>query len=231
MNFFKCVLVILVAAALQGCMLAGKMTRIVSEHYVKKGSLKQIDNSDWLTVNSDKLPKINGFCNTRYKRFFTIPLLVYTYSDEMIECKVNPKMYVNSIITEINKLTQSGINSSKIIGKKVELAIYSIPVTFHHHYNNHFIAVQFLFQNVTLSFTKNELYNKASAIEIQYTIRDKETLTVIKSGTLSSSVQSQYYIKNYSQRRKIFVQDYLYSFDNNIENSCRQIATDLFNQL
>lgn len=231
MRLYRLVLILLGTAIIQSCMLSGKMTKIVSEHYVKKGSFTQADNTDWLIVNSNNLQRVQGYCKTRYNRFFTIPLIVYTYSDEKMECHVNPRIYVNSLIKEINTLTQSEINSAKIKGKQIELTVNSLPSKFNHHYNNHFIALDFLFRSMTLSFTKNELYTKGSGIEINYIIRVKETLEVIKTGTLNSFVAADYYQKNYGQRRKFFVQDYLYSFDNKLENACRQIAQDLINQL
>ncbi|MGZ3898843.1 MAG: hypothetical protein ACXVO9_11605 [Bacteroidia bacterium] len=206
------------------------MTRIISEHYAKARTSKPED-TNWLTVKTDSLPHINGFCKVRYQSFFTVPLLVYTYSEERMECKINPKIYVNEIVTELTKKLREPVNENKISGKIIELSVNYVPTTFYHRYNSHYVALQVIFSNVYFSVTNNELNNKASSIRVSYVIRDAASSGVIRAGFLTAGIPGNYYKKSYSQRRKYFVQDYLSSFDRNLEYSSTQIANDLINQL
>ena len=210
-------------------MLTGKMTRIVSEHYAK-AKLSIPENTSWLIIKTDSLPRINGFCQARYQSYFTIPLLIYTYSEERMECKINPKIYVNEIVNELTRKLGDRENENKISGKVIELSVNYVPTTFYQRYNSHYVSLQVLFSNIYFSVINNEINNKASSIRVSYVIRDASA-NVIRSGFLSAGTPGNYYRKNYSQRRRYFVEDYISSFDKNLQYSASQIAGDLINQL
>lgn len=230
-NYLKFLFILSIALLLQGCMLTGKMTKLVSEYYAPKKSLRVNDNTNWLIIKTDSLPRVNGYCQTRYNRFFTVPLIIYTYSAENIECKVNPKMYVNSIVAEINRLSQSTSTNKLLSGKIIELSVNNIPMVFNHNYDNHYVSLQFFFQNIGLSITKNELFYKKNSLRVSYKIQDAATLTLLKQGYLSEPFSGAYYLKNYGQRRKNFVKDFIAAYDNDLENACKMIALNLINQL
>jgi hypothetical protein len=231
MKLTRACVLLLVPLVLQQCMLSGKMTRIVSEHYAPKAKLRIQETPNWLEVKTDNLPRINGYCQVNYNRFFTVPLIVYFYSDEKIQCSVNPKIYVNRLIDELTRsLTTNGIES-KISGKKIEITVTSLPLTFHHRYYSHYAALQLLFNNLYFSISENELSNKAGSLAVDYVIRDNSAQNIIKAGSLSAGIPGSFVTKNYSQRRKFFVQDYISTFDMNVETSVKQICTDLINQL
>ncbi|MBA3663586.1 MAG: hypothetical protein H0W61_05175, partial [Bacteroidetes bacterium] len=171
---------------LPGCMLTGKMTKLVSEHYAPKSRLTIPDNISWLTVSTDSLKRINGYCESKYNSFFAVPLLVYTYSQEGIECRVNPKIYVNRIVTDLeNKMKEQGAEG-KITGKKLELSFTNIPTTFFHRYTSHYVALQLVFNNLYFSIRNNELSNRASTLRLNYVLRDAATNTIIKTGTVDT---------------------------------------------
>lgn len=189
MLFKKTTVLFLVVIALQSCMLKSKMTKIVTEHYTKKEALKPVVNAN-VTVNTDALARIPGYCRSSYQRFYTVPLLVYTFSSEAIRCQVNPNIYVNATNKEINKLLEG--NKEKLDNKQVEISFTNIPNAFNHNYKNHFIALQFLFFGFTLSTNKNEMYYPIGFIKLNYVVRDKTTQTILKQGELSEQIANLY---------------------------------------
>ncbi len=228
-NTILCVLFVFIV--LQSCMLSSKMDKIVSKYYVQKHGLKPIDNKNNFVVNTDSLQKINGFCKSNYKSFYTVPLLVYFYSTERIKCTINPRFYVNTLITEINKLLESEANQGKLNDKTIELSFKNIPTTFNHHYtNNSFVALIFLTQ-LSLSFTKDELYYPQSNLKISYIIKDKGTSTIIKQGVLTE-ILTNANDKRYSiYKRKYFVENFVTSYDNTMQTICQSLAQQLINEL
>jgi len=229
MIFFRLLTLAFILIIGQSCMLTGKMDRIVSEHYATK-SLKIPTTAHNIIVHSDSLPWINGYCKSRYNRFFTVPLIIYTYSDEMIQCKINPRIFASVIVNELNALIAQENNPDKLNGKTIEIWINDIPATISHRYTNHFVFFQLVVNSLTLSFTKNEMFNKKGDIRVRYLIRDN-SMNVLKQGTLTENVLYQYDFKSTGQRRKYFVQNYLHSFDRELETSSKKIAQSIINEI
>jgi hypothetical protein len=227
MKLLRLTSVVILFLLLQGCMLSGKMTRIVSEYYAPKAKLRVEETPAWLTVKTDNLERINGYCQANYKRFFTVPLIVYVYSDEKIQCAINPKIYVNTFTSALQK---QGLDN-KLNGKILEISFDHIPTTFNHRYYSHFVAVQLFIQNMYFSVTENELSNKAGEIRATYKLIDPGTLSVIKTGTLTAGIPANFYVKNYSERRLYFVRDYISSFDAQLEGAINQLTANLIYQL
>ncbi len=228
MSFKRIAFLFLVFVALQSCMLKSKMTKIVTEHYTKKEALKPVTNTN-VTVNTDALPRIPGYCRSSYQRFYTVPLLVYFFSKEVIRCQVSPNIYVNAVNKEINKLFES--NKEKLNNKQLEITFTNIPNAFNHSYKNHFIAIQYLFFGITISTNKNEMYYPIGFIKLNYVLRDKTTQNILKQGELSEQISNLYVKKEYYQSRKHFVEDFVTLHDNNTTNACQLIAQKLINEL
>jgi hypothetical protein len=205
-------------------MLTGKMDKIVSEHYAKTNSLKPPDNKNDFWINTDSLPKINGFCKSDFENFYIVPLFVYFYSTENIKCTVNPKLYVNTTVSEINKLLENDHNLKKLSGKKIEISFVHIPNTFNHQYKNHFILLQVLILKAYLSISKNKMYYAQGNFKINYIIRDKETLSILKQGSLNETIPFYLVEKQRKQSRKIFAEKFVTSYDNNMTKLCQTIA-------
>lgn len=224
----KFTILFLVFTALQSCMLKSKMNKIVTEHYTKKEALKPV-NVDNLKINTDLIRPLPGYCRSSYQRFYTVPLLVYFFSREVIRCQVNPNIYVNATNREINKLLES--NKEKLDNKQIEIAYTSIPNSFNHSYKNQFVSIQFLFFGITLSINKNEMYYPIGFIKLNYVVRDKTTQAILKQGELTEQIPNLYVTKSQYQRRKHFVEDFVTLYDNNTTNACQLIAQKLVNEL
>lgn len=208
-------------------MLTSKLDKIVIEHYAKKQALKPIESKNNSVIFTDSLKRINGFCKTEYKSFFTIPLIFYYYSKEKIFCRINPKFYANTILAEFNDRLKDESKSKKLDGKTIEIIFNTIPTSFYHQYTNHFVLVQY----ANLSFSKDELYNERDDLKISYIIRDNQTSQIIKRGRVENQFLSNSYRKAFRERRKTFIRNFVATFDNNLQFSCRQIAQYLINEL
>lgn len=228
MNCKRLIGLLIIAALLQGCMLSGKMTRIVSEYYAPKAKLRMQESPAWLSIKTDSLQRVYGYCEARYKRFFTVPLLFYTYSDEKMECKINPKIYANFLSSALQKqLTAAGMEN-KLSGKVLEVSLSQVPSTFYHRYYSHYIILQNLLH---FSITENELSNRAGTVRLSYILRDQTTQNIIKAGVLSAPVAGSFYTKYYSERRLYFVQNFVATFDRQLQTAIDQLSTDLIYQL
>jgi hypothetical protein len=212
---------------LQGCMLTGKMDKIVSEYYAKKRVLKPIENNNSSVIPIDSLKRINGFCKSEYKNFFTVPLIFYYYSKEKILCRINPKIYANAILSEFNDQLIKAVDDKKLNGKTIEIIFNNIPTSFIHSYKDHLLIVQY----ANMSFVKDEVYNEGSDLRISYIIRNKQTLQVIKKGRVIEPFPGSFYRKTYGERRKVFIKNFVTTFDEHLQVSCKQIAQLLIKEL
>ncbi len=216
----------------QGCMLTSKMDKIVSGYYANKSSLNSLNNKNNFLINTDSLKRLNGFCKSEYKSFYTVPLLVYTYSNEKIKCTVNTKFYVNAFVNELNKLLDLEYNKQKLDNKTIELFFTRIPNSFTHSYYSHTIIIQFLFGNgITLAFREDEMYYPQNKITLNYVIRDKSTSGVLKQGNFSELVNKAYSKKGYYEGRRYFVEDFVQAYDNTMQYNCTLIAQKLVDEL
>ncbi|MBL7913309.1 MAG: hypothetical protein JNJ41_19760 [Bacteroidia bacterium] len=204
------------------------MTKIVTDHYAKKEALKPV-NVDNLKINTDLIRSVPGYCRSSYQRFYTVPLLVYFFSREIIRCQVNPNIYVNATNKEINKLLES--NKEKLDNKQIEIAYTSIPNSFNHSYKHQVVSLQFLFFGFTFYTNKNETYSPIGFIKLNYVVRDKTTQSIIKQGELTEQIANLYTLKNSYESRKKFVEDFVNLYDINTTNACQLIAQNLVNQL
>jgi hypothetical protein len=221
---------VLVLFTLQSCMLCSRMDKLVSQHYARKQALKPIEEKANVSINTTALNKVNGFCRSRYKRFFTIPLLIYTYSDERIQCDVNPKIYAGLIVRELYSKMETEEWRGKLDGKILYLNFGSIPSRFTHNYENHFIALPIFYTSINLSYTKEEGFSERKGMYLSYTIKDNSG-NILKQGELEQTVNNTYIKRPWSQWRKHFIQDFISNFDGNFEEACRALSDKLLNVL
>lgn len=226
---FRAVFVVLMAITFSSCMLTSKMDKIVSEHYAGRASLRMPENTGDLVITSEGLPRVNGYCNSRYNHFFTVPLLVYTYSAESINCNINPTIYTSLISNEISRLLKNHPEKSE--NRIIEVSITGMPSSFAHKYNNHFVFVQFVFNNITLSFTKNELFNTHGSVVLNFTVKNKSTLETLNSGSVNVGLPYLQKIKFDNIQRKRFVQYYIGAFDEELSNASKAAAQNLIDKL
>ncbi len=183
-------------------MLRSKMDKIVTEYYAKKKQiLKPIESGNNSVIVIDSLKRVNGFCKSDSKSFFTVPLLFYYYSKEKILCRVNPKIYANAILSEIDGQLNTGDANRKLAGKTIEVIFSNIPSFFYHNYAEHFLVIQY----ANLSFAKEEVYNPAGDLRINFVIRDNQTSQIIKKGRVTEQFINTYFRKNYGERRNTFI--------------------------
>jgi hypothetical protein len=95
-------------------MLTSKMDKIVSKHYAGAKAITSLDNRNAIAFNMDSLPKINGFCKSRYNAFYSIPIVIYVETREEIKCEINSKYYAYSTINELNNLLDRETNQLKL---------------------------------------------------------------------------------------------------------------------
>ncbi len=218
---------------LQSCMLPGKVDKVVSMHFAQSGGLKQIEptNPD-LYVNTDSLQRINGYCKSELKRFFTVPLFVYNYWGEKIRCTINPRIYARHVVLELEQMMKSAETDSAFKNKTIELHFTRMPSTFYHNYNFH--AVYLLY--TTVNFQKSECYNfpnaeKTDKIAVTYTIRDKQDQRILKSGKFIQWCEVTYLQKQPFERKKQFLEMYVQNYDARMKEAGTNLAREIVYEL
>jgi hypothetical protein len=204
---------IAVVVSLQGCMLAGRMTKTVSRHYAREDVFSPPPSKYISVVNTDKLQKVNGFCKTEYKRFFFVPLLIYNLSSEKIKCTVNPKVFTNYIVGKIDSALVAEGLAGTLETKSLEIHFNAVPTTFFHRYNYHlFYIFTFYF-----GFVKEEMYNYKESeatlpISFDYLLRDRETSSIIKQGEISRYSTFNKMNRDFGTR-KYLLREYVEKYD------------------
>lgn len=228
-NITKIIFSLVAIATFQSCMLTSTFDKAIAEHYGKKNPFKPVNHNHALSVTTDKLPKVNGFSRSKYNRFFTIPLLIYTYSEEKITCQVNPKSYVNTILNEIDSLLNTDSIKKKFGKKSLELSVESIPTSFQHRYFNHFISLQILLGQIPASFSKNEIFNTQGSIRVIYKLKDSLD-NVVKISAVNQTTR-EYYGKIKWSRRYKNLKNYIQDFDSNLDFTLKQVAKEIIYDL
>jgi hypothetical protein len=222
-------LILLNAVMLQSCMLNSKMEKIVSRHYARQ-KFTLADDTAPLEIRTDSLKRVNGFCRSGFQRFFTVPLLVYTYSEEKIKCDINPKIMVNSIVTILRERLAAENVRTAMQGKTLQLHFLEVPSVFYHQYSNSYVMLP-LFVVQTLSFTKEELWNNYSRYRIYYSLRDDVSGRVLKSGYLYQQVANETVRKSPGERRRRCVENFVGIFDDNLQAAGRELALQVLNEI
>jgi hypothetical protein len=211
-------------------MLSSRMDKLVSEYYAKNGSLKPIEDKGNVVFNSSALQRVPGFCRSRYKNYFAIPLIFYTYASEKINCQVNPKIYAGAISRYIYAELGADSLPQKLQGKTLEISFNELPCTFFHRYQDHYVILQYGFN---MSFSNEDMADQGGRIRISYVIKDQAGNAT--QGQIEQPVSSTYYKRNYSQSRKSMIKNFIYTFDDKYINACQRAAqalsTDIRNNL
>lgn len=217
--------------AFQSCMLTSKMDKIVAKHYANIQAVNVLDNKNAISFSTDSLPKINGFCKSRYKSFYTIPLVAYIYSHEKIVCEINPKYYVNATINELNYLMESDSTKLKMENKLLELKFKKLPNTITHNFNGNFIAIQYLFGLFSLSFNFEKMYYPEGIMSVDYVIKDKATFSILKEGTVNEMIFNVSDRKGFLDSRRYFVEAFVNSFDRDMRKASQSVALKIMDKL
>jgi hypothetical protein len=207
-------------------MLSSRMDKIVSEYYAKKGSLKPVEDKGNVVFNSSALQRVPGFCRSRYKNYFTIPLLFYTYASEKINCQVNPKIYAGAISNYFYSELNADSLWPKLQGKTLEITFNELPCAFVHKYQDHYLILQYGFN---MSFSNEEMTDQGGRIRISYVIRDQAGN--VKQGQLEQPVSPTYNRRNFAQSRRTLVKNFIYTFDDKYLDACARIARALNSEI
>lgn len=105
----------------QSCLLKNKVERTVNSYYSKRSFNLQTYYTDRIVLNTKEIKSMPGFCKTHYKSFFTVPLLFYTFSKDVIKCDIIPGILINSISNEINSMAENEEYAEMFSEKEIEL--------------------------------------------------------------------------------------------------------------
>jgi hypothetical protein len=215
----------------QSCLLKNKVERTVNSYYTKRSFNLQTYYTDKIVLNTKEIPTISGFCKTNYKSFFTVPLLFYTFSKEIIKCDVNPRILINTISNEINSMAENEDYAEMFSDKEIELIFKKVPTSFYHRYRSHFVVPLFSsFFFIPSYWGKTELCNVGDSIVVNYSIRNKVSITTIKQGEIHYLLKGKQIERNGEEKIK-FIEDFYRYYDDQLLTSGNEIAKMIVNEI
>lgn len=154
MGFLKHSVCVMVLLLFSSCMTTSRMNKLVMKYYVKQSkTILTPPPSDVLEMDYSKLKNVNGYSKSKYKSFFTVPLLVYTFSKERIQCEINPKLLTWQLNERLRSYLQSSDFVDKMNGRKVVIEWRKLPNVIEHKYVSHFLALPYTYSNVSVTKT------------------------------------------------------------------------------
>lgn len=216
----------------QACMLKHTVDRTVNNYYTNRRVILASDTSSRILLNTREIQPQNSYCKAHYDSFFTVPLIIYYYSKEIICCNVNPTLLVNSVVNSLNTLAENDENLDYFSGKNIELHFHKVPTVFYHRHRSHFLFNPFpligLF--VIHYHPRSELYNHDDYVHLTYVVRDKNTQQIIKEGEIQHLLPGIYRLMN-SEKKTQFIEDFYKVYDDNMLNTGTGIAMEIINKL
>lgn len=144
----------MVLLLLSSCMTTSRMNKLVMKYYVKQSkTILTPPPSDILEMDYTKLKRVNGYSKSRYKSFFTVPLLIYTFSKERIQCEINPKLLTWQLNEKLKSYLQSSDFAEKMSNRKVVIEWQKLPNVIEHKYVSHFLALPYSYNSASITKT------------------------------------------------------------------------------
>lgn len=188
---------------LSSCMTRSRMNKLVTKYYAQKDKLiLSTPSKEQYEVNFTRLPVVNGYCHSKFKSFFTVPLLVYTFSKERIVCTINPKLVSWELTNILNKELSMEENAERIKGKKIILEWQHLPNTIEHKYVNHYVPMPRSY--IDISVTKVDFKADNGKLELICKITDAQG-TILKQLTIEETVEPVHIETYFEGRRRDFI--------------------------
>lgn len=210
-------------------MTTARMNKLVTKHYVNKNKtiLTPAVNPN-LEIDYSGLKHVNGYCNSKYKRFFTVPLLIYTFSKERIQCDINYKLITWPMIDKLNNYLGQEYYQEKLNGKKLVLEWKRLPNTIEHQYVNHFIALPFSY--VDIDVTKVHFKSDLGSINCVMKLLDASG-HVLKQVNLEESMNPILIESFFEGRRRDFIWNGLRAMDEHYNMAFHQLINSILEQI
>jgi hypothetical protein len=229
MNFLKDSVCILVMLLFSSCMTTSRMNKLVTKHYVSKhNTILKPELNQNLDMDYGSLKYINGFCKSRYKSFYTVPMLLYTFSKEQIECEINYRLITWPLIEKLNNYMGQEYYKEKFYGKKIIIAWQNLPNTLEHKYVNHFIALPFTI--VDIDVTKVHFKSDLGKIACFIKIVDSEGHE-LKSVKFEETMNPVFIETFYEGPRRDFIRNGLNIMDQRYNMAFHQLINSILKEI
>jgi len=217
-------------------MTSNRMDKLVANYYMTKDRhMLSPPSCAQYQMNYSNLGHVSGHSKTRYEKFFIIPLVFYTYSNEKMNCDINPKVLSHSFCKKLKYHLDQEYYKLKLEGRKLEIVFSSMPNTINHQYKNQvvFIPSQYYFNPIVYS-KKEEFSFAAGDLLMQCKVKDYFG-NVIKEFDVQREIQPIFYETEHEGMRKDFIYfglDKLSAqYDDAYEGIVMQILDELSNGL
>jgi hypothetical protein len=213
--------------ALQGCMLPGRLTRLVATTLPKPPLDAPPELPARVTVVTDSIRGPYMGVNTKLKQFFAVPLLVYTYSREKMECVISAKRYTTVLRTQFASLCASESYREKLKDLECRITVKQVPAKLFHVYNGHFVALPL----VRFSVHDELMYYPAGEIVIEYTLTRDATPEVVRRGELRYPLYEMKFNRDMWHTRRELVASFTNALNDYLTIRCEQAAQSVLDQI
>jgi hypothetical protein len=192
------------------------------------------NGNDIVFVKRDNSPPKKTYCTCDRKKYLLVPLVVVNYLERKIDCSVDPQIFEDLFIEEINSQISRYYSSSADAGIKIVLSFQKVPRTYSAHFKGHCFIIPLPPFVIGLRGGNQKIGSPADSLSISYSIynsKENGAATVIREGTLAQVCTPILLKRDRGVKRKQFVEDYLNSWDVNMRYFNTRLAMQLLNQL
>ena len=217
-------IVFLVSICFTSCLTSRKFDAFVGEQY--NNQVTKIDKrkkSD-IIITSAYTPASEDISNTVTKTSKFLPLLVYWSFDYRHTCTLNPLIAVNSFTNTVNTMAAKTLES-KLEGKKLELKVEQVPLSFALVDKAHMIFL------LVYAITWDKIYMEPDFKDLVVSYTLSENGQVAKTGKITMKGTADKKGLRYFQSWKSAISEYLVEYNLGITNLSRSFMVRLAEEL
>jgi hypothetical protein len=209
-----------------------RMDKLVGMFYTEKSTqVITPPTNEYFDVDYTKLKHMNYYSQSRYKAFFVVPLLFYTFSKEKIHCDINPKLIAYDLHMELKKTLEQEYYKNKLADKHIYIQLIKLPNWIEHKYVSNFIALPTRYSvGSGISVREVTFTSDSGNVVLKCGITDKAG-NVLKIMEITKHLDPVY-VETYAEgRRKYFIYNGLSILDSKYNRIYKEIITEIVQEL
>ncbi len=230
--FARAAFFVLCASVLCSCMTAHRMDKLVTNHYTQKGrNLLVPPVNDYFDLDYSKVKHLNYFTESKYRAFFTVPLLFYTFSKEKIYCAINPKLVAYDFYMELQNTLSQEYYKSKLTDKHLTIQFLSLPNGVEHKYVSNYIALPSRYSaSMGISINEISFTTDSGDVALKCFVRDKSGNT-LKEISLNKRLNPVTIKTMFEGRRRDFIYNGMARFDERYLTIYRELINQILEEI
>jgi hypothetical protein len=213
---------ILLCTLFSSCLTAKKLDQQVAKQYIDKDNLLQAaKTTEQISVTSPLIDQSEQISTSTTSTSHMLPLVLYWSWEYRNSCKLNPRIPVNFLATQLNK---SGALKQKLVGRKLDLVVEQVPANFAIVDKAHVIFFGYAF-----GWDKVTIKGDEMNLSVSYKLSQSDSL--LKTGQIIlPPIDNKRTIGMYASW-KTAMSDFLDQYDTNLSTMSKALVANLLKEL